>query len=83
MLIAKFSYKWHHISCRQISEFVQVHTLSQVFCSAIILFPVRRIKEQPSSIVDMALGSIKYVDFINESKYEDSLKSLIQGIIKK
>ena len=44
------------------------------------LFPVRRIKEQPNNNVDMAVGSIKYVDFI---EYEDSLKSLVQGIIKK
>ena len=47
------------------------------------LFPVRRIEEQPSNNVDMAVGSIKYVDFTNKRKYGGSLKSLIQGIIKK
>ena len=47
------------------------------------LFPIRRIKEQLSNNIDMAAGSIKYVDFIDEDKYEDSLKSLIQGITKK
>ena len=45
-------------------------------------FPVRRIREKYSNNLDIAMGSIKWADFINESEYEDSLKALIQGIEK-
>ena len=46
-------------------------------------FPVRRIKEEYSKSLDMAMGSIKWIDFIKDSEYQDSLKDLIRGIEKK
>ena len=46
-------------------------------------FPVRRIKEKYSKNLNMAMGSIKWIDFIKDSEYQDSLKDLIKGIEKK
>ena len=46
-------------------------------------FPIRRVKEGYSDNLDMVMGSIKWIDFINDSEYQNSLKDLIKEIEKK
>ena len=47
------------------------------------IFPVRRTKEKYNDNLDRAIGGIKWVDFTDDDKYQDSFQSLIAGIRKK
>lgn len=47
------------------------------------IFPVRRTKEKYSDNLDRAIGALKWVDFTDDDKYNDSFQSLIAGIRKK
>ena len=48
------------------------------------IFPVRRIKNPYEKNVDLAIGGIRYADFIDDDNgYQDSLTLLIRGIEKK